>query len=617
MSLSGVFMRERLAGLVHASVADDDERTRHEHFIVTRLTIAFIALAALPLHLAIFGVPSLAQALVLAFLAAPLGAVAVLSQTGRLGLAHALSSASFAALVTVLASISGGTTSPALIGLVALPVQALSTGSPRMVFGASLMGIAGAVIVATLQALGIIQASTAQSALVAPLCLSAAIGYVAAEVLAACRRAATSKAVLARYAARDQVVLETIGDLVTWHDRTGAVVFVSAAAETLIGAPARSLDGRGFFERVNVADRPAFIKALTDAVFCPGPISVQFRLNVAARRGATDEPPREFIWVEMTVKRAADANGVLFDESCAVVAVTRDITRLKQHEAELDRAIAQAESANEAKSRFLATVSHELRTPLNAIIGFSEILASPALSPLDQARQREYAHIVQNSGRHLLEMVNMLLDMSRIESGNFELELEPFDASDVLNDCCDLMQLKAKDAEIELRRQFDRNDHLLVADQRACRQIVLNLIANAIKFTPAGGQVSVAMKVVANSFVFTVADTGIGIAPEDLPRLGAPFFQARSSYDRPYEGTGLGLSVVRGLVTLHHGAMTIDSTPGEGTCVTVSLPLDSKRPDASPDGRALDIKRATSRIPRGSADYGKDSHGSEVVKRRA
>ncbi|MFC7399665.1 ATP-binding protein [Chelatococcus sp. GCM10030263] len=610
-------MRERLAGLVHASVADDDERARHEHFIVTRLIIAFVALAALPLYLAMFGVPSLTQTLVLAFLAAPLGAVAVLSQTGRLGLAHSLSSASFAALITILASISGGASSPALIGLVALPVQALSTGSPRMVVGASLMGIAGAVIVAALQMLGITPAAAAQSALVAPLCLSAAIGYVAAEVLAACRRAAAGKAVLARYAARDQVVLETIGDLVTWHDRTGAVVFVSAAAETLIGAPARCLDGRGFFERVNVADRPAFIKALTDAVFCPGPVTVQFRLNVAARSAAAGEPSPEFIWVEMTVKRAADANGVLFDESCAVVAVTRDITRLKQHEAELDRAIAQADSANEAKSRFLATVSHELRTPLNAIIGFSEILASPALSPLDQARQREYAHIVQNSGRHLLEMVNMLLDMSRIESGNFELELEPFDASDVLNDCCDLMQLKAKDAELELRRQFDRNDHLLVADQRACRQIVLNLIANAIKFTPAGGDVSVTAKVTANTFVLTVADTGIGIAQEDLPRLGAPFFQARSSYDRPYEGTGLGLSVVRGLVALHHGAITIDSTPGEGTCVTVSLPLDGRRPDASPDGRGLDIRRAMSRIARGSADYGKDSRGSEVVKRRA
>jgi cell cycle sensor histidine kinase DivJ len=609
-------MRERLAGLVHASVVDEDVRARHEHFIVTRLAVAFVALAALPLYLALFGVPSLAQALILVFLAAPLGAVAVLSQTGRLGLAHGLSSASFAGLISLLACLSGGASSPALLGLVALPAEALLTGAARKVLAASLLGVAAAVVVALLQTLGLAHEVSLRSPVVMPLCAAAAIGYVAAEMLAAYRREAMGRAAISRHATRDQVVLETIGDLVTWHDRTGAVTFVSAAADALIGAPASSLQGRGFFERVHVADRPAFIKALTDAVFCPGPVSVQFRLDVASRNKQTGASP-EFVWVEMNVKRAADGNGVLFDENCAVVAVTRDITRLKQHEADLDAAKAQAESASEAKSRFLATVSHELRTPLNAIIGFSEILASPALSPLDQARQREYANIVQNSGRHLLEMVNSLLDMSRIESGNFELELEAFDASALLNDCCDLMQLKAKDAEIELRRDFDRNDHVLVADQRACRQIVLNLVANAVKFTPAGGAVTVAVKVTANAFILTVTDTGIGIAQEDLPRLGAPFFQARSSYDRPYEGTGLGLSVVRGLVALHHGTITFESVPGEGTCVTVSLPLDSRRGEPASEGRRLDMKTPASHGHRGLADQRKDRLGSEVVRRRA
>ncbi|CAH1656630.1 Histidine kinase [Hyphomicrobiales bacterium] len=612
--ISGLSMRQRLASLIHPSVGEDeDERARHEHFIVTRLIVAFVALTALPLYLAVFGVPSLAQLLVLIFLAAPIGAVVLLSRTGRLDVAYGLSSASFALLVLVLATASGGTTSPALICLVALPVEALLSGSTRLVLASSFMGVVAAFTVAVLQALGFVQAGGVQPGLMMPLCASAAIGYVATQALAACRREAKDRAVIAQHDARDQVVLETIGDLVTWHDRSGSVVFVSAAAEVLTGLPAQRLYGRGLFDLVHIADRPAFIKTLTDAVFCTGPLTTQFRLNVASPDPETGAASTGFIWVEMTVKRAQNPAGELLDDTYAVVAVTRDITPLKQHEAELDEALSQAESANEAKSRFLATVSHELRTPLNAIIGFSEILASPALSPHDQARQREYAMIVQNSGRHLLEMVNMLLDMSRIEAGNFEIEFEPFDASALLDDCCDLMQLKAKDAEIVLGRQFERNDHVLVADQRACRQIVLNLIANAVKFTPPGGEVRVSAKVEGERFVLRVADTGIGIAEEDIPRLGSPFFQARSSYDRPYEGTGLGLSVVNGLVSLHHGTIDIASVAGKGTTVTVSLPQDCRAgAEAQPTRHRLDIGLS---MP--WANRRKDDHEKEAMKRRA
>jgi cell cycle sensor histidine kinase DivJ len=372
-----------------------------------------------------------------------------------------------------------------------------------------------------------------------------------------------------------------LNDLVTWHDRGGLVLQASGAADKLLCVPPAALHGRGLFSRVHVSDRPAFLKAISDAAVSDAPVSAQFRIHVAhvsvmeddVASSARDETDNRVIWGEMRASRVKQTNG---DGSCAVVAITRDVSAHMRHAEELEAARVEAERAGDAKGRFLATVSHELRTPLNAIIGFSEVLASDASQTLAPERRDEYIGIIRESGEHLLQVVNTLLDVSKIEAGNFDVLPEPFAVAAFAHGCCDLMGLKAERGGILLAREIASDLPELVADRRACKQVLINLLSNAIKFTPAGGQVTVVARRERDRIVLIVSDTGIGIAEEDLPKLGDPFFQALSSYDRRHEGTGLGLSVVRGLIGLHGGSLTIESAPDEGTSVTVSLPIDCR-----------------------------------------
>jgi two-component system, cell cycle sensor histidine kinase DivJ len=341
-----------------------------------------------------------------------------------------------------------------------------------------------------------------------------------------------------------------------------------------------------------VSDRPAFLKAISDAATSDHPVIVQFRIHVAERSDRTEGSApagrakggdARVIWGEMRVNRV-DGSGD--DEPCAV-AVTRDISAHAAHREELESARSEAERAGTAKGQFLAMVSHELRTPLNAIIGFSEVLESETDLALEPERRKEYLHIIRTSGEHLLQVVNTLLDVSKIEAGKFDVLPEPFEIASFAHGCCDLMGLKAERAGITLARDIAADLPELIADRRACKQMIINLLSNAIKFTPAGGRVTVTVRREGNQIVFVVADTGIGISEKDLPKLGDPFFQARSAYDRRHEGTGLGLSVVRGLVGLHRGSLTIESAPDEGTSVTVSLPIDCR---TGPSRKAASVR---------------------------
>jgi cell cycle sensor histidine kinase DivJ len=236
-------------------------------------------------------------------------------------------------------------------------------------------------------------------------------------------------------------------------------------------------------------------------------------------------------------------------------------------------------------------MSHELRTPLNAIIGFSDMLLNEEVLNLKASCRYDYAQLINESGQHLLAVVNGILDMSRLETGNFQITPEPFALSPVIASCCELLALKANESEIDL--VFRRPPQLLeiVADRRAVKQILLNLLSNAVKFTRNGGRVTVSARVEHATVIITVEDTGVGIADADLPRLGDAFFQAGSPYDRPHDGTGLGLSIVKGLVELHGGHMDIHSRLGEGTRVTVRLPVNCEPPAqtgrrTAPDRRA-------------------------------
>jgi cell cycle sensor histidine kinase DivJ len=263
-----------------------------------------------------------------------------------------------------------------------------------------------------------------------------------------------------------------------------------------------------------------------------------------------------------------------------VVAVMRDITARKIQEQALELARSAAEAADAAKTRFLATMSHELRTPLNAIIGFSEMIAREEALMLSATRRKEYAELINDSGQHLLSMVNGILDMSKMESGNFEISPEPFAPRPALINCCNLVALKARENGVDLITDAPQDLPPLTGDPRAFKQIVLNLVSNAIKFTERGGRVAVSAQVEGSHLVLRVTDTGVGIAADDLKRIGDPFFQAGKTRQRRHEGTGLGLSIVKSLVALHSGEMTVQSKVDEGTTVTVALPLVFKKTQA-------------------------------------
>jgi len=236
-----------------------------------------------------------------------------------------------------------------------------------------------------------------------------------------------------------------------------------------------------------------------------------------------------------------------------------------------------AEEANQTKSKFLANMSHELRTPLNAIIGFSEIMESGMFGELGSEKYQEYCHDILTSGHYLLEVINDILDMSKIEAGRMKLDMELLDLSKTLAESLRVVSGRAQDKNLVLDTEID-DAISVVADRRATKQIVVNLLSNAVKFTPDGGKVTVRGRLRKDWIVLMIADTGIGIAPQSLARLGRPFEQVESQLTKSYHGSGLGLAIARSLTHLHGGSMKLRSKLGTGTVVCVSLPRDARKP---------------------------------------
>ena len=246
-----------------------------------------------------------------------------------------------------------------------------------------------------------------------------------------------------------------------------------------------------------------------------------------------------------------------------------------------------AEAANQAKSEFLANMSHELRTPLNAINGFSEIMAGEMFGPLGDARYKGYAADILKSGQHLLSLINDILDMAKIEAGKMTLHYEPVSLTEICGDAIRLMRGKAEESGLTLTIETpDLPD--IDADYRGLKQVMLNLISNAVKFTPEGGRITVSIAPPEDGRIrVAVADTGIGIAAEDLARLAQPFEQVEGQHSKTTQGTGLGLSLTKALIELHQGEMTMESQPGLGTTVSFVIPVS--RP-ASADQPALTLQ---------------------------
>ena len=574
-------IRDCLDALLHPSARYDAlTRARHRAFIAPRLFGSLAAFAAFPVYLAMRGAPSSLEVTAFAWLIAPILLSWFLSRTGRYEGAHMLSSLALAALLTALAAHTGGIESFASIWLVVIPLEAALAASRRAVALASALALSCAAALILAGYFEMLPGSDISPALrgtmMAFAVLSATL-YSAGLAFASEALARTSVALLSVEEERYRLLARNMSDVISRHGRNGAVQFVSPAAESLLGIPVARLLGHGLFDRVHVADRPAYLTALSDAARDGEARSVEFRLRKDISRGDERGQTAEvdFIWVEMRCRPLEQAGA---QDAAEVVAVMRDVTDRKLQEQALDLARGAAEQADAAKTRFLATMSHELRTPLNAIIGFSEMIVQEQALMLDPARRREYAQLINDSGQHLLAVVNGILDISKMESGNFEISPEPFAPRAALVNCCDLLALKARENGIDLVVSVPQDLPDLNGDPRAFRQIALNLVSNAIKFTERGGQVTVSAGVEGTHLALRVTDTGVGIAADDLKHIGAPFFQAGTTYQRRHEGTGLGLSIVKSLVALHAGQMTVQSRLDEGTTVTVVLPLAFSTP---------------------------------------
>jgi len=491
----------------------------------------------------------------------------LLARDGRTVRAALLAAWGLAAVAA--SGLSGGLAGP-LGGFVFMPLAAaVALGSSRWApFG--LLGAAAAAVVG-LAATGV-NGTPAAAPGMATLSALLTVGAAALAFRLSGRAQARRLDAVEGAVAQVETVLAGQPGLTLVLDASGAALAAYGAAPAAL--PVDPLFEEGLVAAVHAPDRPAVLAALAKAA-AGSEAQVRFAPRLALDRR-----------ILLVLRRQEMKAG----EPARLIAVALDATLQHAREAELDAARAEAEAQNAGKSRFLAHMSHELRTPLNAVIGFSDIMRQRLFGPVPD-RYAEYAESIHTAGRHLLALINDVLDVSRIEADRYELSIERFDVREAVSAALALVRVQADDKGVELAAVLSPEALTVAADRRAVKQMLLNLLSNAVKFTPSGGSVTVTAEALGPTLELMVADTGVGVAPEDLARLGRPFEQAGGAEQRA-QGTGLGLSLVRSLAELHQGTMAIDSTPGEGTAVTVRLPVVVARPAADGEAEAIPLSRS-------------------------
>ncbi|TIT66229.1 MAG: PAS domain-containing sensor histidine kinase [Mesorhizobium sp.] len=554
--------------MVHPSVLGRSDRERQRRFIGVMLAAPFFAAgAAVTLVTSGMGAAVTMAAIFAAFGLCWFVALLV-AATGKMAAAGPIALAMAAIALGGLIGAAGGLSSPVAMLALALPFEAWWIGASRR---AALWGGASAAIAIAIQSLSAAFLPFADAHIAAwhwlvPL----AWALTLIPRISAFRGTA---------GATDTVDtgdrLEDIIDAVVLRiARHGEVVDASTKARTLLKLPPELLSGTGLFDRVHLSDRVAYLSALAD--MRDGALSRRLELRIRLpQSGNGTQNGNGFVADNYQPFALELVRGE--EQSDVFTLVLRENDETARLREELAQANETAAAAEVAKGRFLAVVSHELRTPLNAIIGFSDMLLHEMFGAFKDPRQKEYVGLVRDSGQHLLAVVTSILDVSRIESGVYATEPEPFRFVEAVDMCQSMMRLQAQAKNIDLQTQIAPDAGDINADRRAVQQMLINLVSNAIKFTPDGGDVVVGAKRIGSRLHFWVRDTGIGIAEEDFANLGKPFMQIQNDYTRRFEGTGLGLSLVKGLVALHEGTMSIESMPGEGTTVTISLPVSGPK----------------------------------------
>jgi len=478
--------------------------------------------------------------------------------------------ASFAALIGYLAILTGGVVSPLVVWFALVPAEAALSGAPNnsrsavlragLVAGAALLAVVGIEAMGWLPVSRLIFPGAPQPWAVYACSVLGALMQAVLIAVAAQDRQRAADAAAAEGAAMYRFLADNAMDLITRHSSDGRIRFASPAASALLGRLPDEIVGQAMQSLVHPDDLNRVQAALMESSYHGRAGSAEVRLR--HRDG-------HFVWMEMRCRPAQ----MVLGEPADIVAVTRDISERKRHERALVQARDAALDASRAKSRFLANMSHELRTPLNAIIGFSEVMTREMFGPVGP-RYQEYSRLIHESGAHLLELINSVLDMSKIEAGKFELAEEMFDLEEMAEGAVRFLKIPAERGGVTLKLAVQSGARLVFADRRALKQILVNLLSNGVKYTPAGGEVRVNAKAADSGLgiEIVVSDTGTGISATDLARLGKPFEQVENAETRAKEGTGLGLALVKSLAQMHGGTATLDSVLGEGTTVTVRLP---------------------------------------------
>ena len=346
-----------------------------------------------------------------------------------------------------------------------------------------------------------------------------------------------------------------------WNIRTNQSYFAPRWKQ-ILGYEDHELENvrQTFADALHPDDRDDVMAAVRTHLDARVPYDAEFRLRHKDGR---------YVWIHSKGQAIWDEQG----NPRRMAGSISDITLRRQAAEEMREAKEQAELANRTKSEFLANMSHELRTPLNAILGFSELMGNATLGPLGNPRYEEYAKDINDSGRHLLALIQDILDLSKIEAGRLELDEEDIDVAMTIRACLLLVKERAENSGVKLKTDIPQDLPVLHADKRKLKQILVNLLSNAVKFTSAAGEVTLkAWWREDSGFVFQVIDTGIGMALADIPTALSPFGQVGSTLARKYGGTGLGLPLAKSLAEMHGGSLDLQSEVGAGTTVTVRFP---------------------------------------------